>query len=81
MTFQDMLLIALRLASVGFGQAGKVRTVQAIDAIAVLVNANQNVEAHMAEVKRKLDAGEVNDDAWEDLARRMQEDSDRIQRS
>jgi hypothetical protein len=78
MNWQDVLAEVLRGLSLGANLAGLQRYAGYLDAVANLVDANEDVEAHMKLIVEKLKAGPIVDADFKDAYNRIQDDLDRL---
>jgi hypothetical protein len=70
---KTLALIAVRAAALGLAATGQGAASQALLLLASAAESGANIDAHMAEVARKLKAGVALDDAlWADLTARIQ---------
>lgn len=74
-----LALIGLRSAALGLSLAGQTKLAGSLYLLADAVEAGRATEAHLQEVAAKLNSREVNDNDWDDVMRRIQIDSARLQ--
>lgn len=72
------VLIALRSAALAASLTGKTPAADALYALADSIEAGRATEAHMQMVADKLKERELTEEDWDDLARRIAEDRDRL---
>lgn len=73
-------LIGLRGVALSLGLQGQQRAADALYSLADAAEAGQNVDVHMALVAEKLRQRNANADDWNDVAARIEGDSDRLQK-
>lgn len=74
-----LALIGLRSAALGLSLAGQSKVAASLYLLADAVEAGRATEAHLAEVAAKLNERQINDDDWDDVMRRIENDSARLQ--
>lgn len=74
-----LTLIGLRSAALGLTLAGQQKIASSLYLLADAIEAGRVSEDSLREVAAKLNAREINDDDWNDVARRIETDSARLQ--
>lgn len=74
-----LALIGLRSAALGLSLAGQAKVAASLYLLADALESGRATEEHLREVAAKLNAREINEDDWADVARRIDEASSRLQ--
>jgi hypothetical protein len=72
-------LVALNAAALGLQLLGQAKAADAVRLVASALQSGVAIDAHMAEVAEKLNAGPLSDGDWDDLMLRIRSASDALQ--